>query len=556
MTSVGLPSVVPPSIPFAVDLQEQGNLQRNTARRASLLDVVQRTYRQVKLEAPLSITALSHGIIGGTAWASSQRLTPFLMSLGGSTAIVEQTLQSVPTVGSMLGPLLSRGGVLGVVLSATTLFTCVQAMMGQEPGAAQGVAWAVAQACLGLCLSPLWMMAAAGTVPSSVVAVGLAVGCTLMVNTMLNESLCGAVTTQPMALTAAVGITAGAPISAELAQGVAPGMVTGQVLLTLALGALIGAGYVTHQYYSHLSRPATSFLQKAVVHHRAEHRLNLLQEPNPTVFLDEETNTELVQELKSMRANLKQHLSLGLRKVLMHGPPGTGKTVTAQAIAHFINGEMFAPNVGEVLISPRPAESILRYFNEAIVRSRRTHRPVVLFFDESEKLLAQRHDTDTATSEQHQRSAAVAVFNTILDGVQKVTDQSVVVIVATNHLASLDQSIKERFRILTINHPPAATVDKMLTQKWAVAQKESGLGLYRPYEPQGSVLAAMHTKVQAEGWSGREIYNHMLYAARQVSGERMERADSRQSTDPAWFTGAMDQAVQYYFANPAKIQST
>jgi hypothetical protein len=532
--------------PVPVRLTDLADKVRIRWPQVSVVDVARRHGLYMPCEAPLSLTVLSHTLMATTAWGAARSMTPYLLSLGGSTDMLARTLNHVPIVGSLLSPLLSRGGVLGVAVSAATLFSCVQALMGQQPGTGRGAAWALAQACLGMCLSPLWMMVAAGTTPSSIVAVGLALGCIAMVSTLLNESVSGVATTQPMALSAAFGILAGAPVMAELAQGTDVKGVTGQIILTLAMGALVGAGMVAQQYYANLTSSATSFLQRAAVTHCADHRLNLLGEKKPTVFIDATANSALVEELKSMRANTLNNIPLGMRKVLMHGPPGTGKTVTAQAIAHWIHGELFAPRVGEILMDKQPAQRVMRYFDEALVRTRKTRRPVVLFFDESEKLFAQRQGGVALSEEQRQMHTLVDVFNGLLDGVHQFSTQNIVVVVATNHFADLDVSIKQRFRVLTMAMPSHDTVKCILVSKWAQAQAEVNLAAFLPYVPKAGLLADLADGITRKGWSGREIYSRMQYACRKVSGDYAELVLEHGQPNQTWFMSAMDAAVLHY----------
>lgn len=78
--------------------------------------------------------------------------------------------------------------------------------------------------------------------------------------------------------------------------------------------------------------------------------------------------------------------------LLFHGPPGTGKTMTAHAIAHRLGKRVLAVDIPTFLDSHEADRFLPALFREARVQD------ALLFFDECEVLFASRHYGSTMTS--------------------------------------------------------------------------------------------------------------------------------------------------------------
>ncbi len=119
------------------------------------------------------------------------------------------------------------------------------------------------------------------------------------------------------------------------------------------------------------------------------------------------------------------------RGVLLHGAPGTGKTLLARALAGEA-GVAFIAVRGAELLSPWQGTSeraLQRIFERA-----RAARPCLLFFDEMDAIAGQRGGGDGATVER-----MVATFLTEMDGI--ADPPGLVVLGATNRADRIDPAL-------------------------------------------------------------------------------------------------------------------
>ncbi len=118
--------------------------------------------------------------------------------------------------------------------------------------------------------------------------------------------------------------------------------------------------------------------------------------------------------------------------VLMHGPPGTGKTMIAKAVANE-SGAKFHSIAGPEIISKYHGESekkLREMFEEAA-----NDAPGIIFFDELDAIAGKRSDV---TSEVERR--VVAQLLTMMDGIGE--RGQVVVIGATNRVNAIDPALR------------------------------------------------------------------------------------------------------------------
>ncbi|HKS26075.1 MAG TPA: ATP-binding protein [Thermoanaerobaculia bacterium] len=117
------------------------------------------------------------------------------------------------------------------------------------------------------------------------------------------------------------------------------------------------------------------------------------------------------------------------------GPPGTGKTICAEAIAHELGMKLLVVNYAEVesmWVGETP-KNIVAAFRAAAEQN------AVLFFDEADAIAARRSAGDTTP---HMREANITV-NVLL---RELEDFNGVVIFATNLAANFDPAFERRIR--------------------------------------------------------------------------------------------------------------
>lgn len=143
---------------------------------------------------------------------------------------------------------------------------------------------------------------------------------------------------------------------------------------------------------------------------------------------------QLVEE--QCRADvLRSHGVEPRHRILLVGPPGTGKTSLAEAIAEAI-GSMFLVVRYEAIIGSYLGETAARL--KRVFEVART-TPCVLFFDEFDAIAKERGDT-------HETGEIKRVVSSLLMQIDELPSYAVVV-AATNHAELLDRGAWRRFQL-------------------------------------------------------------------------------------------------------------
>lgn len=153
------------------------------------------------------------------------------------------------------------------------------------------------------------------------------------------------------------------------------------------------------------------------------------------MVLDEPTAEHLQKILKEQRnsAKIRQHGLIPRRKLLLVGPPGTGKTMTAVALA----GELGVP-----LFQVRLDALITKFMGETAAKLRQIFGAItevrgVYFFDEFDAIGSHRGSTNDVGEMRR-------VLNSFLQMIEQDASSSVIV-AATNHPEILDYALFRRF---------------------------------------------------------------------------------------------------------------
>jgi len=177
---------------------------------------------------------------------------------------------------------------------------------------------------------------------------------------------------------------------------------------------------------------------------------NLLAVSNPAsrlgdMVLDEVASAQLQRVIKEQRqlVRIKEHGLTPRRKLLLVGPPGTGKTMTASALA----GELGIP-----LFLVRLDSLITKFMGETASKLRQVFDAVadirgVYFFDEFDAIGSQRGMPNDVGEIRR-------VLNSFLQMIEQDTSNSLIV-AATNHAEILDYALYRRFDDVVEYHLPS-----------------------------------------------------------------------------------------------------
>ena len=167
----------------------------------------------------------------------------------------------------------------------------------------------------------------------------------------------------------------------------------------------------------------------------------------------------ILSEYKN-RNKLKQYGMYNRRKILIEGPPGTGKTFTASVIASELSLPLYSVQVDKLVTKFMGETSTkLRQIFEAI-----ENNTGVYFFDEFDAIGADR-SLDNEVGEMRR------ILNSFLQFIEQDSSESII-IAATNNHQLLDQALFRRFDdVLHYSIPSEIEIRKIYEYKLSVFQK-------------------------------------------------------------------------------------
>lgn len=148
------------------------------------------------------------------------------------------------------------------------------------------------------------------------------------------------------------------------------------------------------------------------------------------------------------------------RGILLHGPPGTGKTMLLRCVANETNAHVLTVN-GPSIVSKylgETEEAIRDIFTEA-----RKFQPAIIFMDEIDSLVPNRNSDDSGETE----SRVVATLLTMMDGMGDTG--RIVIVGATNRPNSIDAALRRPGRFdqeVEIGIPDVEARDEILTKQF------------------------------------------------------------------------------------------
>ncbi|ORY18242.1 hypothetical protein BCR34DRAFT_596465 [Clohesyomyces aquaticus] len=198
--------------------------------------------------------------------------------------------------------------------------------------------------------------------------------------------------------------------------------------------------------------------------------------------------------------------------ILLHGPPGSGKTSTAETIAAFTRRPLYSITCGDIGLTPDVVESRL------LDHTRRADKwGCVLLLDEADVFLMQRNWRDL------ERNALVSVF------LRQLEYYSGILFLTTNRPGVLDEAFKSRIHI-SLRYP---SIDLESTrQMWSnimnrVEQDNASAEIKVKFEREALLEYAKKHFVEAERtgntWNGRQIRNAFQTALALGHYERLKK---------------------------------
>ena len=179
----------------------------------------------------------------------------------------------------------------------------------------------------------------------------------------------------------------------------------------------------------------------------------LVLEPEASQRIDELKDWLYFGQKMLIEWQLNRYVSGGYR-VLFHGPPGTGKSMTVRLLGKNSGRDVFRVDLSQVVSKyiGETEKNLSRIFDKAELRD------WILFFDEADALFGKRTDIKDA----HDRFANQEISFLL----QRIEDFSGLVILASNLKSNLDEAFLRRFQSVVYFNVPGPKLRVKLWQNY------------------------------------------------------------------------------------------
>ena len=215
---------------------------------------------------------------------------------------------------------------------------------------------------------------------------------------------------------------------------------------------------------------------------------------------------ETIKALVSVHLSARQNMDVVEDKgngliILLHGSPGTGKTLTAESVAEIAEKPLYRVTCGDMGID---AEQVEKYLESVLLIG--AIWGCVVLLDEADVFLEERQVTDLA------RNALVSVFLRVLEYYDGI------LILTTNRVGTFDEAFKSRVQ-LSVHYPPLD--EKGRTEVWTNfvhMLKEKNVEMnFEQLDQKVRILAQ-------NSFNGRQIRN-LVWTAAHVAKYKKERLE-------------------------------
>jgi ATP-dependent 26S proteasome regulatory subunit len=219
-------------------------------------------------------------------------------------------------------------------------------------------------------------------------------------------------------------------------------------------------------------------------------------------------NAELKQTLRDVALSFQRAETLaqwGVRRpqgILLHGPPGTGKSMVIQALANEIGAELRTPQSSDIYgkYLGESEKAVKRFFAEL----RAVTQPTIVLFNELETIINSSRQSSNRSGADNAWNAVAGIFKQELDDLA-AQNPNLLLAATTNNLPAVDESLIRPGRfdhVYEIDLPDEAALKDIFASNIVRLQLQLDTATFKIFAPDVNVpeLAAA-----ADGLSGAAV---------------------------------------------------